>query len=171
DIAVQQEIKKYGYNAALIPAGLLYICGKSLSDYPSSPASVKSLTTSCDRRVTRPLRIYGVAGHMHIRGYDIRIELNDQTLLHIPRWNRSEEHTSELQSPYDLVCRLLLEKKKQLPHSWRSLTMLTVLILMPVGLVAIQPDLGTAALIAVAGILVIVVEGLRVYLIVVLVVL
>src|SRR5207248_11391259 len=27
--------------------------------------------------------------------------------------NRSEEHTSELQSPYDLVCRLLLEKKKE----------------------------------------------------------
>src|SRR5438094_5995630 len=25
--------------------------------------------------------------------------------------HRSEEHTSELQSPYDLVCRLLLEKK------------------------------------------------------------
>src|SRR5207248_9766606 len=25
---------------------------------------------------------------------------------------RSEEHTSELQSPYDIVCRLLLEKKK-----------------------------------------------------------
>src|SRR6266516_5197242 len=25
---------------------------------------------------------------------------------------RSEEHTSELQSPYDFVCRLLLEKKK-----------------------------------------------------------
>src|SRR5574340_1274490 len=28
--------------------------------------------------------------------------------------NRSEEHTSELQSPKDLVCRLLLEKKKDL---------------------------------------------------------
>src|SRR5437867_10338238 len=28
------------------------------------------------------------------------------------RTSRSEEHTSELQSPYDLVCRLLLEKKK-----------------------------------------------------------
>ena len=27
--------------------------------------------------------------------------------------NRSEEHTSELQSHSDLVCRLLLEKKKQ----------------------------------------------------------
>src|SRR5437867_5879609 len=29
------------------------------------------------------------------------------------RRRRSEEHTSELQSPYDLVCRLLLEKKKK----------------------------------------------------------
>src|SRR5437867_9919899 len=28
--------------------------------------------------------------------------------------SRSEEHTSELQSPYDLVCRLLLEKKKRI---------------------------------------------------------
>src|SRR5437773_9179266 len=27
--------------------------------------------------------------------------------------NRSEEHTSELQSHHDLVCRLLLEKKKK----------------------------------------------------------
>src|SRR2546421_8664040 len=31
------------------------------------------------------------------------------TSLHLPR---SEEHTSELQSRSDLVCRLLLEKKK-----------------------------------------------------------
>src|SRR5437762_9017783 len=31
--------------------------------------------------------------------------------------NRSEEHTSELQSPMYLVCRLLLEKKKQPDHN------------------------------------------------------
>src|SRR5256885_12820511 len=30
---------------------------------------------------------------------------------------RSEEHTSELQSPCNLVCRLLLEKKKMIPSS------------------------------------------------------
>src|SRR2546427_8707924 len=30
-----------------------------------------------------------------------------------PRTNRSEEHTSELQSQSNLVCRLLLEKKKK----------------------------------------------------------
>src|SRR2546426_7310695 len=34
---------------------------------------------------------------------------------------RSEEHTSELQSPCNLVCRLLLEKKKKRhrPHQYR----------------------------------------------------
>src|SRR2546426_9230789 len=30
-----------------------------------------------------------------------------------PKLRRSEEHTSELQSPCNLVCRLLLEKKKK----------------------------------------------------------
>src|SRR5256885_9411232 len=35
-------------------------------------------------------------------------------------WNsRSEEHTSELQSPCNLVCRLLLEKKNKHPHRLR----------------------------------------------------
>src|ERR1039457_7090142 len=34
-------------------------------------------------------------------------------LMPICRCNRSEEHTSELQSPCNLVCRLLLEKKKK----------------------------------------------------------
>src|SRR5207248_7437473 len=38
----------------------------------------------------------------------VRSDANDE-----PGSNRSEEHTSELQSPYDLVCRLLLEKKKK----------------------------------------------------------
>src|SRR5437762_4958008 len=35
---------------------------------------------------------------------------------------RSEEHTSELQSPMYLVCRLLLEKKKKGPAPLRLLT-------------------------------------------------
>src|SRR5258708_21552587 len=35
---------------------------------------------------------------------------------------RSEEHTSELQSPDHLVCRLLLEKKKQVAEHLLSLT-------------------------------------------------
>src|SRR5689334_24002849 len=35
---------------------------------------------------------------------------------------RSEEHTSELQSQFHLVCRLLLEKKKKKPHDTPLIT-------------------------------------------------
>src|SRR5256885_12496472 len=40
-----------------------------------------------------------------------------------PVLERSEEHTSELQSPCNLVCRLLLEKKKT--HALQTVTFLT----------------------------------------------
>src|SRR5258708_22643636 len=40
---------------------------------------------------------------------------------------RSEEHTSELQSPDHLVCRLLLEKKKRLPRTAGGTTNITLL--------------------------------------------
>src|SRR5256885_5627524 len=51
-----------------------------------------------------------------------RIERDARRVSPVPNWfpgprradglRRSEEHTSELQSPCNLVCRLLLEKKK-----------------------------------------------------------
>src|SRR5256885_12518376 len=49
-----------------------------------------------------------------------RIEWRQDAVGHIP--TRSEEHTSELQSPCNLVCRLLLEKKKK--HSETHLAIL-----------------------------------------------
>src|SRR5258708_19798610 len=42
-------------------------------------------------------------------------------------WHRSEEHTSELQSPDHLVCRLLLEKKKKYAKPYSVLTHPTTL--------------------------------------------
>src|SRR5699024_11972784 len=45
----------------------------------------------------------------------VNIELKDGKVSNIKALSneeRSEEHTSELQSRFDLVCRLLLEKKK-----------------------------------------------------------
>src|SRR5437868_9979841 len=38
-------------------------------------------------------------------------------LVVLLRAQRSEEHTSELQSRFDLVCRLLLEKKKKIIYT------------------------------------------------------
>src|SRR5690348_18194810 len=40
-------------------------------------------------------------------------------LHRVRRGQRSEEHTSELQSPVHLVCRLLLEKKKNLSYIYK----------------------------------------------------
>src|SRR5436189_4377051 len=47
--------------------------------------------------------------HAPYRGADDRRDLH-----FVPDGARSEEHTSELQSPMYLVCRLLLEKKKKM---------------------------------------------------------
>ena len=52
--------------------------------------------------------------------------------------------------------------ERPLPPSAATLLLLSGMILVPVGLVAVQPDLGTAALIAIAGALVIVMAGLSV---------
>jgi rod shape determining protein RodA len=60
-----------------------------------------------------------------------------------------------------MMCAWYLHERP-LPPSLTSLVAMTALILVPVALVAMQPDLGTAALIAVAGALVIVLAGLRV---------
>src|SRR5438094_5347646 len=61
-------------------------------------------------------RDVGVAQAVHLDAPHVGLE---QALVRVVEerdercvLERSEEHTSELQSPYDLVCRLLLEKKK-----------------------------------------------------------
>src|SRR5690349_22319098 len=43
----------------------------------------------------------------------VRMVPRPRRLSELKPWMRSEEHTSELQSRRDLVCRLLLEKKKE----------------------------------------------------------
>src|SRR5688572_32382703 len=51
-------------------------------------------------------------GSLYVRAHGLAFDLFDRhPALGIP--NRSEEHTSELQSQSNLVCRLLLEKKKK----------------------------------------------------------
>jgi rod shape determining protein RodA len=49
---------------------------------------------------------------------------------------------------------------RPLPPDWKAMLMLAVIIFLPAGLVAMQPDLGTAALIAVSGALLVLMAGL-----------
>src|SRR2546426_7277896 len=55
----------------------------------------------------RRFRSRGCASHAHAKGGGLYRSAGRR------RQGRSEEHTSELQSPCNLVCRLLLEKKKK----------------------------------------------------------
>src|SRR5256885_7185176 len=63
-----------------------------------------------------------VKGGLRARGIALCAEgLQARDLVALDLWvdaKRSEEHTSELQSPCNLVCRLLLEKKKK--HEGRT---------------------------------------------------
>src|SRR2546421_4993795 len=73
---------------------------KSPMKWPKRPTTLTAST------VLRPIR--------SITGLNYDATLYDATLYEKdrPQDRRSEEHTSELQSRSDLVCRLLLEKKK-----------------------------------------------------------
>jgi Copper type II ascorbate-dependent monooxygenase, C-terminal domain len=94
--AILQLAKAYGPEAAAEPNALLAFCGKSLQ-------AAVGLTTSCERPLDGATTIYAVAGHMHVRGVDIRVELNLHgrwtTLLHIPRWSFHWQDVYTLQKP------------------------------------------------------------------------
>src|SRR5437764_9623551 len=75
---------------------------------PCSPATaqqIASTSTPARERVA-------TAAHMLKRIVLSTGESAEGSRVHITSDARSEEHTSELQSPMYLVCRLLLEKKK-----------------------------------------------------------
>src|SRR2546422_1539370 len=74
---------------------------------------------ACDAARTRVVRV-GAAVHARRR----RRAAAAQRHHHL----RSEEHTSELQSRLHLVCRLLLEKKKQVLLVFRALSRQSTLV-------------------------------------------
>src|SRR5699024_11560292 len=85
---------------------------------PLSPASRPRLAAASASLVrpvmtwTRsPFLIFIFAMSQHLRCQ--RDDLHVAPVAQLAADRRSEEHTSELQSRFDLVCRLLLEKKKQ----------------------------------------------------------
>src|SRR2546430_12369377 len=61
---------------------------------------------------TTLFRSLGVAAQLVLLLAEVLLDLTELTLFFAEVLLRSEEHTSELQSQSNLVCRLLLEKKK-----------------------------------------------------------
>jgi mono/diheme cytochrome c family protein len=90
--------RKYGSGAAFVPAGLLILCRGTAA----TPAA--SAVSTCDRRITSPTTIHVAAGHMHLLGASIKLELNPGTsrskvLLEIPRWNFHWQNAYMLEEP------------------------------------------------------------------------
>jgi hypothetical protein len=90
--------RKYGSLATVVPGALLFFCGKNAE----SPKPTK--TSTCDRTLSRPTTIHLVAGHMHLLGTSIRVELNPGTasskvLLDIPRWDFHWQNAYPLEQP------------------------------------------------------------------------
>src|SRR5437588_3470760 len=81
-------------------------------------ASPTSTTKECSKQVASITCRYwtrraGLSTTVAIMSVLIRPMLLERTMPAASGGLRSEEHTSELQSHSDLVCRLLLEKKKK----------------------------------------------------------
>src|SRR5947209_12338386 len=68
------------------------------------------------QRSTTPTRTFVPFWRAAMHGA-ARYLANLERCCSVPRHARSEEHTSELQSRQYLVCRLLLEKKKNTPRT------------------------------------------------------
>jgi mono/diheme cytochrome c family protein len=96
--ALLELVRKYGSDSAFVPAGLLILCrGTAATPKPSA-------VSTCDRRITTPTTIRIVAGHMHLLGASIRLELNPGTprarvLLDIPRWDFHWQNAYTLAKP------------------------------------------------------------------------
>src|SRR5437879_7354982 len=87
-----------------------------LEPLPAPPAHKSSVSTLWQalRGADRSDRIYKLALTLLALALPLLIVVILGVLFvnALPALRRSEEHTSELQSPMYLVCRLLLEKKK-----------------------------------------------------------
>ncbi|MGE5691647.1 MAG: monooxygenase [Pseudomonadota bacterium] len=96
DAALEHLRRDYG--SAFLPDALLAFCGR---------AGVTATTTACVRRVTQPLTVYGVGGHMHVRGRDVQVVVDpgtaqERTLLHIPAWSFHWQDAYYLRAPVRL---------------------------------------------------------------------
>src|SRR5262250_1441135 len=83
--------------------------GEPVADFEIRVIGGKALRRKLDRGDDLVVREVGVALR-HVAGEPMEIGKRDRALARRPGHVRSEEHTSELQSPMYLVCRLLLEK-------------------------------------------------------------
>ena len=98
DASIADVVRRFGDDSARTVVGLQLLCG-GLQFHPEPGP-----TQSCGRPVTQTMQIRSIAGHMHLLGRSIRVDLEradgtHQNLLDIKVWNFDDQHATVLAKP------------------------------------------------------------------------
>jgi hypothetical protein len=96
--SVFDVVRRFGIDAGKVVAGLQLLCGGSIMQPRAGP------TQSCARPVNNTMQIRAVAGHMHLLGRSVQIDLlrqdgSSQRLLDIKVWNFDDQRATVLSQP------------------------------------------------------------------------
>lgn len=120
--AVRDVQRRFGAESGSQPDQLNMLCNQGR-------APVAGDTQHCDQKVTKAGLIHALAGHMHLLGRAIKVELNPgtpkaRTLLDIPTYNFDEQEIRPLAEPvavkpgdvYRVTCRHDVTLRQRLPQ-------------------------------------------------------
>ncbi len=96
-LAVLDVMRRFGPGAGATVAGLTLLCRPAGRPVPGP-------TQSCDHRVDEPGRVYALAGHMHLLGTRVTVQLNPgrpgaRTLLDVNPYNFHDQRSVPLPRP------------------------------------------------------------------------
>jgi len=91
-------VRRFGTDSGRVVAGLQLLCDGSFTNPKAGP------TQSCGRPVNRTLQLRAVAGHMHLLGKSLQVDLqrsdgSSQRLLDIKVWNFDDQRATVLAKP------------------------------------------------------------------------
>jgi hypothetical protein len=97
DMSVFDTIRRFGDKSGEMVAGLNLLCNQGRSPRPGN-------TQHCDTKSSQDVVVQAVAGHMHLLGRSIKVELNPgtkkaKTLLDLPVYNFDNQGARPLRKP------------------------------------------------------------------------
>jgi hypothetical protein len=97
DLAIFDTMRRFGSQAGTTVAGLNLLCNGGLAPKPGN-------TQHCDIKARQHMVVQAVAGHMHLLGRSIKVELNPgtagaKTLLDVPVYNFDDQGARALVTP------------------------------------------------------------------------
>jgi hypothetical protein len=120
--AIADVVHRFGDQAGVMVTQLNQGCN-------NGQAPVAATTQHCDHQITEPNTVYALAGHMHLLGRSIKVELNPdtpkaRTLLDIPAYNFDAQAIQPLPTPvtvtagdtYRVTCTHDTALRRQLPQ-------------------------------------------------------